>query len=47
MKDFIKKEKGISLIALVVTIIIMIILAGTTLFLIIRRSRCYHKDNGF
>ncbi len=37
MKDFIKSKSGITLTALVVTIIIMIILAGVTLRLTIRR----------
>ncbi len=46
MKDFIKNKKGITIIALVVTIIIMIILAGVTLFLVIRRPWCYYKDHG-
>ncbi len=37
MKDFIRNKRGITLVALVVTIIIMIILAGTALLLIVRR----------
>ncbi len=37
MKDFIKNKNGITLIALVITIIILIILAGVTLRLIVRR----------
>lgn len=36
-----RQEKGITLIALVITIIVLLILAGVTLSLTIRRKRYY------
>ena len=38
IKDQMKKEKGITLIALIITIIILLILAGVTLNITLRRK---------
>ena len=39
-------DKGITLVALVITIIILLILVGITLNLTIRTKRNYHKGSG-
>ena len=38
-----KKEKGITLVALVITIIVLLILAGVTISLVVRDNGVIHK----
>ena len=43
--NFLKSKSGITLIALIITIIVLLILAGVTIALVVRRQRSFKSSS--